>query len=90
MWQCVLLVLVLVFSKSAFATIHCTSAETSTWQKESRFRASIKNQGYRITRFRITPGNCYEIHGFNTENRRVWMYFNPVTGALVEARRVAR
>jgi hypothetical protein len=80
----------MVFSTIAVANVQCTSAEKTSWQKESRFRATIKNQGYRITRFQISSGNCYEVHGFNTENRRVWMFFDPVTGGLVEARRVVR
>ncbi|MBK4990622.1 PepSY domain-containing protein [Pseudomonas sp. S60] len=76
---------VLGITQVAQADTLCATAEKSTWKSESDFRRSIKQSGYRITKFRVTEGNCYEIYGFDTEGKRVELYFHPITFALVKA-----
>jgi hypothetical protein len=44
----------------------------------------MKRQGVQITKFRITPGNCYEIYGFDREGRKLEIYYDPVDVQPVE------
>jgi len=90
MWKLIPFAAALASANLAFADTQCTRAEKSTWQQESTFRSTLKQQGYRITKFRVTPGNCYEIYGFNPQSDRVELYFHPVTFALVKAEPVLR
>ncbi|MCP1648187.1 PepSY domain-containing protein [Pseudomonas nitroreducens] len=90
MWKLIPLAAALGSTSLAFADAQCTRADRSTWQQESIFRSAMKQQGYRITKFRVTPGNCYEIYAFNPQSDRVELYFHPVTFALVKAEPVLR
>lgn len=90
MWKLIPLAAALGSTNLAFADAQCTRADRSTWQQESIFRSAMKQQGYRITKFRVTPGNCYEIYAFNPQSDRVELHFHPVTFALVKAEPVLR
>ncbi|WP_317847956.1 PepSY domain-containing protein [Pseudomonas sp. HTZ2] len=72
-------------SASAFAEPKCTTAERSTWQDADQFQAQLKEQGYRINKFKITKGNCYEIYGFDKDGRKVEIYHDPVSGKAVKS-----
>lgn len=76
---------VLLASSAAFATIECTTADKSTWQDQEKFQAQLKEQGYRINKFKVTKGNCYEIYGFDKDGRKVEIYHDPVTGKAVKS-----
>ncbi|MFK0313491.1 PepSY domain-containing protein [Pseudomonas sp. NPDC090233] len=69
---------------SAFAATQCTTADKSTWQDQDKFQAQLKEQGYKINKFKVTKGNCYEIYGFNKEGKKVEIYHDPVTGKAVK------
>lgn len=90
MWNFLAAVLVLASTPMASADTECTAADKSAWQNESSFRAEKKAEGYRITKFRVTPGNCYEIYGYDARQRRVEHYFNPVDGSLVMDEQVSQ
>ncbi|QRY77169.1 PepSY domain-containing protein [Pseudomonas sp. PDNC002] len=90
MWKLWLSLIALGSAPLVHADTQCTRADKSTWKQESAFRSAMKQQGYRITKFRVTPGNCYEIYGFNPLSHRVELYFHPVTFALVKAEPVVR
>lgn len=62
----------------------CTDAPKDQWQDETEFQANLKEQGYKINRFKVTDGNCYEIYGFNSDDQKVEIYFNPVDGSTVK------
>jgi hypothetical protein len=32
----------------------------------------------------VTTGNCYEIYGQDKQGKRIEIYFNPITGDVVE------
>ena len=85
MWKLTIFLAALGSANLAFADAQCTRADRSTWQQESIFRSAMKQQGYRITKLRVTPGNCYEIYAFDRSSDRVELYFHPVTFALVKA-----
>ncbi|MEB3901108.1 PepSY domain-containing protein [Pseudomonas putida] len=74
----------LLASSAAFATTECTTADKSTWQDQEKFQAQLKEQGYRINKFKVTKGNCYEIYGFDKDGRKVEIYHDPVTGKAVK------
>ncbi len=62
----------------------CTTADRSTWQDEAAFKQQLTEQGYRIEEFKVTDGNCYEIYGWDKDNKKVEIYFNPVDGSKVK------
>lgn len=74
----------LLGSTAAVAATECTTAERSTWQDPEQFQARLKEQGYRINKFKVTEGNCYEIYGFDKDGRKVEIYHDPVTGKAVK------
>lgn len=74
----------LLGSGSAFAATQCTTADRSTWQDPDTFQAQLKEQGYKINKFKVTKGNCYEIYGFDKDGRKVEIYHDPVTGKAVK------
>lgn len=80
-----LLVLLSVFSMGAQAGPTCTEADRNTWQSEESFQKQLREQGYTIKKFKVTSGNCYEIYGFDKDQRKVEIYFNPVDGRVVKA-----
>ena len=62
----------------------CTDAPKSEWQNQEAFQQELKEQGYKINEFKVTEGNCYEIYGWNQEEQKVEIYFNPVDGSKVK------
>ena len=65
-------------------TTQCTDKPKEQWQDQAEFQASLEENGYQINRFKVTDGNCYEIYGFNSEDQKVEVYFNPVDGSVVK------
>jgi len=74
----------LVGCSSAFAATQCTTADKSTWQDQEKFQTQLKEQGYKINKFKVTKGNCYEIYGFNKDGKKVEIYHDLVTGKAVK------
>jgi len=66
------------------ADTDCARPDRSTWMPESQFREQMKHQGVQITKFRITPGHCYEIYGFDAAGRKLEVYYDPVDARPVE------
>ena len=74
----------LALSSAALADTDCARQDRSAWMPESQFREQMKRQGVQITKFRITPGNCYEIYGFDRDGRKLEIYYDPVDARPVE------
>lgn len=74
----------LLGSSATFAATQCTTADKSTWQDPDAFQSQLKAQGYRISKFKVTQGNCYEIYGFDKDGRKVEIYHDPVSGQAVK------
>lgn len=72
-------------STSALAGPTCT-APKEKWMKEADFKARLEAQGYQIKTFKVSRGQCYEIYGFDKNGRKVEIYFDPQTGAVIESR----
>lgn len=79
------LVLSLV-SLSAHAKKSCTDLPKDNWMNEETFKTQIVAQGYKIRKFK-QPGSCYEIYGEDKTGKKVEIYFNPVDGSIVKAKR---
>ena len=68
---------------SAWAEVECTKEPVSKWKDQAAFQKELSNQ-YKIKKFKVTKGNCYEIYGFDKNQKRVEIYFNPVNGEIVK------
>jgi hypothetical protein len=58
---------------------NCTTEKKDKWKDEKAFQKTLTAEGYKIRKFKVTKGNCYEIYGHNKEGKKVEIYFNPVT-----------
>lgn len=67
----------------AFASPECTKEPKDKWLSEDAMKAKATEMGYKAEVFKV-EGNCYEIYGYNKDGKAVEVYFNPVTGAVVE------
>ena len=53
---------------------------------EAAFKKDVEAQGYQIKTFKVTKGNCYEIYGHDKAGKKVEIYFDPVTAAVLESK----
>jgi len=74
----------LSFATAAFASPVCTSLPQAKWMGESRMKAIIARMGYRDIKVFQVSGSCYEIYAHTKDGKRAEVYFNPVTGAVVQ------
>lgn len=79
-----LLLSLAIASPLAFAKTECTTADKAQWQDQAAFQENLKAQGYQIKKFKVTDGNCYEIYGYDKDQRKVEIYFDPVSGKPVK------
>ena len=84
--RAVLSSLLMLCATPLLADPECARPDRSAWMPESQFREQMKRQGVQITKFRITPGNCYEIYGFDKAGKKVEIYFDPATAAILETK----
>jgi hypothetical protein len=54
------------------------------WMKEADFKAKLQKEGYDIRTFKVSKGQCYEIYGFDKAGKKVEIYFDPATAAVLE------
>jgi hypothetical protein len=80
----ILLLSLIVASPLALAGPQCTTEPRAQWQDPQAFQDQLKAQGYEISKFKITDGNCYEIYGFDKDKRKVEIYHDPVSGKAVK------
>ena len=71
---------------SAMADPTCTTEPKSKWMNEEAFKAKAvaENGITEIVKFQTTDTGCYEIYGKKGQSK-VEIYFDPVTGAVIEA-----
>ena len=77
--------LVMLTTFKVMAEPQCTGDDKAKWKNEEAFRKELELQ-YKIKKFKVTKGNCFEIYGLNKEGKKVEIYFNPVTGEKVKER----
>ncbi|MBC7414870.1 MAG: PepSY domain-containing protein [Herminiimonas sp.] len=73
-----------VSTGTAMAGAKCPANPKSEWLTEADARARIETQGYKIKKFKI-DGNCYEIYGHDKAGKKVEIYYDTKTLAVVKA-----
>ena len=68
----------------AIASAVCPVYPKEEWASEDTLKQTLKEEGYKIKKFKI-DGNCYEIYGRNIEGKKVEIYFDMKTLAIVKA-----
>ncbi len=84
MLKLTLAVLAAACSASAFAGANCTAHPKSEWIPEAEAQAKIKDQGYTIKKFKV-DGHCYEIYDTNKDGKKVEIYYDTKTLAVVKS-----
>ncbi|MDE1182124.1 PepSY domain-containing protein [Paraburkholderia sp.] len=84
MFRFLTLLVALGMSGVAFAKADCTAHPKDEWIKESDARAQLEAQGYKIRKFKV-DGHCYEIYGHNKEGKKVEIYYDTKTLAVVKS-----
>lgn len=54
------------------------------WMTEQAFKTRLAADGYSIKTFKVSKGQCYEIYGTDKTGKKVEIYFDPATAAIVE------
>ena len=67
-------------ASAAFAEPSC-NVPKDKWMKEADFKAKAEAEGYKIKRFKVNKGQCYEIYGTDKAGKKTEAWFNPDTGA---------
>ena len=81
----ILAVTTLIFaSQIAFAGPQCAEEQTDQWLSEDDMKAKVAEMGFTYDKFKISRGNCYEIYGHNADGKKVEVYFDPISGNIVE------
>jgi len=75
--------LALVTASTVLAGPACNVSKEK-WMKETDFRQLMEKQGYQIKTFKVSSGQCYEIYGLDKDGRKVEIYFDPATAAVVD------
>ncbi len=75
---------ILGFAGAASAGPVCTTAPRAQWLTEAQMRARVVQLGYTNIRVLQVSGSCYEIYAKARNGHRAEVYFNPVTGAVVQ------
>ncbi len=76
---------VVVASSAAWAGPKCDTPQEK-WMKEDDFRKKVEAQGYDIKTFKVSSGKCYEIYGFDKSGKKVEIYFDPASAAVLETK----
>lgn len=77
--------LLIALTSAAFAGPTC-NAPKDKWMKEADFKAGLIAQGFQIKNFKVSKGECYEIYGFDKAGKKVEIYFDPATAAVLETK----
>lgn len=71
-------------SPFVFASADCPSYPKEEWASEDTLKEALEAEGYKIKKFKI-DGNCYEIYGRNKAGKKVEIYFDMKTLAIIKA-----
>lgn len=73
-----------LFISFSWAGPKCTDQPKDKWQDQEKFQKDLVEKGYKIKKFKVTKGNCYEIYGWDKDQNKVEIYFNPITAEIVK------
>lgn len=68
----------------AVAGADCPVHPKSEWASEDTLKQVLAEEGYIIKKFKV-DGNCYEIYGRNKQGKKVEIYFDTKTLAIIKA-----
>lgn len=74
----------LTASTIAVAAPVCTTVPQAKWLTPVQMKAKIAKMGYRSIKVFQVSGSCYEIYAITKDGKRAEVYFNPVSGAVVQ------
>ena len=74
------------FSSAASAAPLCTRVPQAKWMSPGQMKSRIAKMGYRTIKVFKVSGSCYEIYALTKDGKRAEVYFNPVSGAVVQKR----
>lgn len=69
----------------AAAAPECTKEPKAKWLPEAEMKAKVATMGYKDIKVFQVSGSCYEIYAHTKDGKRAEVYFNPVTGAVVQS-----
>ncbi len=78
------LLAICAFAAGAIAGPECTKEPKDKWQNQEEFQKARISEGYKIKKFKVTSGNCYEIYGWDKEGNKIEIYFNPITAEIIK------
>lgn len=78
------ILLLTLFSAQAFASADCPAYPKEEWASDVTLKETLAEEGYSIKKFKI-DGNCYEMYGRNKAGKKVEIYFDMKTLAIVKA-----
>ena len=78
--------LLIAVSGVALAGPKCDPAQGKVDCPEATFKKGLEDKGYQIKTFKVSSGQCYEIYGFDKAGKKVEIYFDPVTAAVLETK----
>ncbi len=81
--QTAVALLIALGATAAMAGPTCNVPKES-WMKEADFKAKLEKDGYQIKTFKVSKGQCYEIYGLDKAGKKVEIYFDPATAAILE------
>lgn len=79
-----LVVLISFLPLAATAAADCPAYLRSDWAPEAALKRALQEEGYTIKKFKV-DGNCYEIYGYNRQGKKVEIYFDTKTLAIIKA-----
>lgn len=78
------LILIALMPINVWASADCPAYPKEEWANEATLKEALDAEGYTIKKFKI-DGNCYEIYGRNKEGKKVEIYFDMKTLAIIKA-----
>jgi len=78
------LILIALMPMNVWASADCPAYPKEEWANEDTLKEALDAEGYTIKKFKI-DGNCYEIYGRNKEGKKVEIYFDMKTLAIIKA-----
>lgn len=75
---------ILSLSQASLAGPECTKEPKDKWQNQEEFQKARVAEGFKIKKFKVTDGNCYEIYGWDKDGNKVEIYYNPITAEIVK------
>ncbi len=79
-----ILILMALLPINVWASADCSAYPKEEWADEDTLKEALDAEGYTIKKFKI-DGNCYEIYGRNKEGKKVEIYFDMKTLAIIKA-----